>query len=160
MQKYMNAEICQNGHLISKNLNNENHEEYCSKCGEKTIRTCPNCGTPIKGLLCLSTEYQIYSNKEYRIPSYCYNCGKPFPWIENNLKKLNAILLLDNILSDDEKGILRQYLPDIPMNDDNTLTSAALVKAISDRAAPATKQFIIEFIKSVSIAAVSKLFGL
>lgn len=157
---YRNAEICKKGHLISAASNSSNHSKHCQKCGEETINSCPHCKAPIRGWYEVEGVVNIRSSKtKFPIPLYCHNCGNPYPWIENNQKKLNSLLLIDSVLTDDEKGILREYLPDLTIDDDNSLTSAVLVKSISDKASNTTSEFIKNFVLTLAVDSVKKFFG-
>lgn len=88
----------------------------------------------------------------------CYSCGSPFPWFDNELKKLNAVMAIDSCLNDEEKALLLQCIPDLTIDFDGTITSAALVKGLTEKAATATKSFIIELIKSIAVDSVKDLF--
>lgn len=54
-----------------------NLQKYCEKCGVGTIISCPSCQTAIRG-------YDMDSGviAPYVVPSFCYECGKAFPWVE------------------------------------------------------------------------------
>jgi len=73
------AQICQNGHVINAmaryypNIN----QNYCDKCSAATIMAWPACNTPIRGYYHVPG---VFVSSHFVAPSYCYSCGKPFPW--------------------------------------------------------------------------------
>ena len=159
---YDRAEICLKGHLISASSNYSNHFEFCTACGSKTINKCPKCNAYILGWpYDDETELSLRRyGEEFTIPAQCHNCGNPYPWTENNQKRLNALLLIDTVLTDEEKSILREHLPDLSVNDANTLTSAAIIKSISEKASKTTQSFIRNLVLSVAVDSAKKFFGL
>ncbi len=81
MDWYDVMQVCMNGHVITDRLkmSPEFGQEYCDKCGEKTISSCPNCGEDIQG------EYHVEGvvaiDTTAKVPRRnCKYCGKPFPW--------------------------------------------------------------------------------
>ena len=69
------AQICMNGHIINERYKEspEHNQEFCDKCGEKTITKCENCGADIRG------RYKMpgiadFRPKQEKVPKYCYNC--------------------------------------------------------------------------------------
>ena len=120
---------------------------------------CSKCGAKIRGWYHSDGITTLRPpGAKIPLPSYCYSCGNPYPWIENNLKKLNAILLIDTVMDEEQKGIIREYLPDLVINDENANTSAVIIKAISEKASGPVKSFIIEFVKSLGVDSVKKIF--
>ncbi|NRY58845.1 hypothetical protein DE169_004073 [Clostridium acetobutylicum] len=111
MGTYRTAQICLNGHEIttSANTSPELMENFCSKCGAATITNCPICNTPIRGSY--HVEGVLSLGHEYKIPSYCHNCGKPYPWTKTALESANALIEEDENLNSDEKNnFVKHYL--------------------------------------------------
>lgn len=78
MSEYDVAQICLNGHVITEclKLSPEKQVKFCPKCGTEAITKCKNCSAEIIGAHYVSeTGY-----KKYEKPSYCHNCGEPYPW--------------------------------------------------------------------------------
>lgn len=107
------AQICLNGHLITKTAktNPQFMENFCSICGEKTITECPHCKAFIRG------EYHVPGivsiGFKFTIPKYCYNCGKPYPWTERALKASQELINEIEKLSKEEKEILQKSIEDL-----------------------------------------------
>src|SRR5258707_2994535 len=87
---YDTALICENGHVITRYAESspEHREDYCSKCGAKTITTCGHCGEKIRGHLHPSMP-SVY---EQPVVKFCHNCGRPYPWMENRLQTAKELL--------------------------------------------------------------------
>jgi len=71
------ALICMNGHVVNSAMQDrpEHNAPRCDDCGVVTISKCPSCENPIRG--------HYHSNimgLRYYAPSFCLQCGKPFPW--------------------------------------------------------------------------------
>jgi hypothetical protein len=49
---------------------------HCGRCGARVLRTCPSCDAFILGTVVL---YAGHDNLE-RPESFCWDCGKPYPW--------------------------------------------------------------------------------
>ncbi|MGE5558987.1 MAG: DUF2321 domain-containing protein [Bacillota bacterium] len=72
------AQICMNGHLVNPATikNPEASSAFCRHCDAPTIKACPHCNKPIRGL-------QYGAGESFSMeapPSFCYSCGKFFPW--------------------------------------------------------------------------------
>lgn len=122
---YRVAEVCLNGHVStdSADIRPELREKFCSKCGEATITKCRNCNSNIRG------DYEVEGvlnlARRYKPPSFCYNCGNPFPWTE---RKLNAAIQLvqeDGKLSDVELSQFRNDIGEL-VKDSPQVVSASL----------------------------------
>lgn len=81
MAKYDTLQVCLNGHSITDRYYDSSHrrQDYCNKCGAKTIIECQECGEEIEGDR-LDSSVLIVSTKS--APDYCENCGTPFPWTQ------------------------------------------------------------------------------
>ncbi len=73
-------QVCMNGHVINSSVRKypEYNQDYCEKCGEKTITNCPNCNKPIPGNM-QDTGVVGFGGTA---PEHCQHCGQPFPWID------------------------------------------------------------------------------
>ena len=110
MGRYGNAQICLNGHVITSIGDDSQFlKKFCSDCGAETIMSCKKCNTPIKGLY-LGDSFGL---PHYDAPSFCDNCGQPYPWTLT--KKEAAIELIDfaDKLDDKEKDELKNSIDDL-----------------------------------------------
>jgi hypothetical protein len=109
---YSQALVCRNGHAATADIqgNPERREDYCSKCGEATIATCPACEKPIRG------RYNVpgvVSFLGYHPPNFCHACGKPLPWTETALDTASAMADELDRLTPEEREALKKTLPDL-----------------------------------------------
>ena len=95
---YDTAQICLNGHVITSSAGSfpQFRQEFCDRCGEATLMNCPKCNKPIRG----TVPSSIVDGDPYEAPSFCCNCGSPFPWTQ---RKQQAAIDLFNEESEDEQ---------------------------------------------------------
>ncbi len=133
MGAYRVAQICLNGHTITASSDTypQFKEAYCSKCGKPTITTCPNCNTSIRGYY--EDEDGFGFGSDYSPPSFCYNCGKPFPWTEEKLASAIALLELSKKFSEDELQTVRSDLIELATDSPRTQVAAIRFKEVLGR---------------------------
>lgn len=160
MTRYLTAQVCLNGHLITSSIehNPELKEKFCSKCGAETITTCPSCGAPIRGEL-YDDEIAIIC-PILIVDSYCTNCGKPYPWTKAALE--NAILLIqeEDELSEQLKISVVESLPDIITETPKTNLAVARFKKVLVSAGQFTADGIRQFAIDFGCELAKKLLGL
>jgi hypothetical protein len=49
---------------------------HCGRCGVRVLQTCPSCDAFILGAVVLYSDYDDLERPE----SFCWDCGKPYPW--------------------------------------------------------------------------------
>ena len=108
------ALICLNGHVVndSSQTSPQFNAKHCRKCGEATIDKCPACQKSIKG------EYHVpgvvvVGRGDPPAPSFCHECGKPYPWTERRLTAAKELADEMDGLTDDDKLKLRGALDDL-----------------------------------------------
>ena len=72
--------VCENGHGINDSFHSspEFNKKYCTECGSKTLKDCPNCGKEIEGDY--KSDVIIISGDSTPVPQICKHCGKDYPW--------------------------------------------------------------------------------
>lgn len=131
MGHYDVAQICLNGHVITERTQRapERMQKFCKQCGEPTITECQNCNAPIRGYYQVEGVVTLSAGAP-TAPSYCHECGHPYPWSE---KKLEAAWeLADELeeLNDEEKEKLKNSLEDITRDSPKTELATTRVKKI------------------------------
>jgi hypothetical protein len=101
---HYDAQICARGHVQSALGQPFERGEHCKKCGAICLDECPQCKSPIRGHLASS------SVSHYTRPSFCYKCGRPFPWMEDALSTARELLWHDDKLSLEEREKLWNLL--------------------------------------------------
>ena len=148
MSFYHTAQVCLNGHMITDSVDEypEQRKSFCPRCGARTITNCPSCQSPIHG------NYDcgiVVIGFDDGLDSYCYNCGKPYPWIVSALEATSQLIMEESSLDNLSKNALVDSLPDIISETPKTrLASVRLKKCLSSFgsfAADGIRQFVIDF---------------
>jgi hypothetical protein len=129
---YDTAQVCLNGHPTNSSADTypQFNQKFCDRCGAPTITACERCNVPIRG------RYNSLGSLDltpYVPPSFCHNCGKPYPWTE---AKLNAAReLADELdqLTVSEKETLKS-LGDIIRDTTRTQVAATRFKKLMVKA--------------------------
>ena len=161
MGQYDVAQVCMNGHVVNDSYlsSPEFRQEYCSRCGEKTIKECPNCNVSIHG------DYKVqgvvsFRVSEHKADAYCYNCGKPYPWTEANIKAVKDLVEFDDELNDNEAQEIIEVLPDLLVETPKTKVAIVKFKKFIDKAGTVTFEAVKEIIVGIATEAISKaLYG-
>lgn len=78
MGYYETMQVCLKGHQITDHYNewSQFRQDFCNKCGAKTIHECPKCNTPIRG------DYVVenFFGGSTPVPYNCHKCGAKYPW--------------------------------------------------------------------------------
>ena len=169
MSKYGKALICLSGHIRSHaiEIRPEDLEDYCSICGSKTIDSCLNCNTPIKGgeLYKISSYYSSrpsYSVKKsnYILPKYCHNCGKPYPWTEKALNDVKELIKKEKKLSPEDKEILEKSIEELINETPNQNLTILRFKKLVSKAGPEFAEIIKSTLQNIlSEVIIKMLFG-
>lgn len=153
MEEYYTAQICLNGHCINSyhefmssnpyfSQKGTSDNKFCEKCGEANIIECPVCKKPIRG----SSSGSVVI--PYSTPNYCYNCGKPFPWLERKMKAAIEMVELEETLSSEEINNLKVYTKDITTDTPNAQVSAKriniLFRKIAASSVPAIRALFVD----------------
>ncbi|MFA5865175.1 MAG: DUF2321 domain-containing protein [Phycisphaerae bacterium] len=123
------AQICLSGHIINEHFGKhaERNRTFCHKCGEKTITQCPSCKTNINGYYHLD---QYEGHGLFSTPSYCHNCGKPYPWTDNKIQTAIQIFAEFGKLDENEKETIEEDIKNISRNIPQSELSALRIKKI------------------------------
>lgn len=150
MGYYAKAEICLNGHIVSANSTSDNHENFCSKCGAKTISSCPNCKSQIRGWYKPDGVVVLRSsNTKFPLPAFCPSCGRPYPWTVSAIESTAALIEEDEEIPQEQKTKLIESLPDIVSETPRTKLAIVRLKkalvSVGKFTADGVRQFCIDF---------------
>jgi len=149
------AQICLHGHVITADGHDLigadgrvgiRKDEHCQKCGSRCVTHCESCKAPIRGKRTMSHE--DYVRPSFVPPSFCYNCAKPYPWMEDRLQTARELLWNDDKLSIEERESLWGLLQYV-MSDPKSDLVPAKRKLIDIKLEPAlavTREFILDFL--------------
>ena len=153
MGQYYVAQICLNGHIITGSADEYPmfKKKFCPDCGQPTIMQCKYCKADIQG------NYDspgVFDFGNYKRPTFCHNCGNPYPWTEEKLNAALKLIAEDDELSDSDKQILSQSLPDLMINTSKTQLAATRFKKFVRSATSVTgeglKQILVEVVSETA----------
>ncbi|ACQ53499.1 DUF2321 domain-containing protein [Clostridium botulinum] len=163
MGSYRIAQICLNGHIVTDSYDTtpQFREKFCTKCGSKTIISCPNCSANIRGDYESDTVCYLGSTM-HTTPAYCYNCGQPYPWTKSALESARLLINEDENLSQIEKQQFSESLPDLLVESPTPKTKVAVVrfKKFLGKAATYTAEGIRDIFVDVTSETIKKSLGL
>lgn len=136
---YDTAQICINGHVI--NIQSvycpEHNKKFCEKCGAPTITKCQNCNATVRGFFHEAGMGDlVYDYTDLVRPSFCPNCGKPYPWTEAKLKDAKELTDKLENLSLEEREVLKKSLDDIVQDTPQTNVAIDKFKKLIAKAGP------------------------
>jgi hypothetical protein len=143
---YDTAQVCLNGHVVNDSVkaSPEFNQKYCDKCGQPTITECQNCNHPIRGYY--HSPGVIYPSTR-EPPSFCHECGKPYPWTATKLEAAQELADELENLTQEEKDILKKSLDDLVRDSPKTTVAATrfkkLVRKAGGEATGSFKQILI-----------------
>ena|SRR2546426_4781414 len=154
---YDTAQICTNGHAITSfgETYPENLMNFCKDCGNPTITQCKNCSANIRGYYHMENVGSLLG---YVVPSFCYNCGKPYPWTETRLDEAKKLTNTLNI-SSAEKQILVDSIDDIVKNTPRKESAIQKFKAITANIPPEAKDTLKQILIGVVTDGIKKALG-
>lgn len=161
MGYYKTAQICLNGHIITRSFDSSYSENFCSKCGANTITACPNCNSILRGKYIVPGVLDLTTDKS-PAPFYCYNCGKAYPWTERAIEAAELLILEDENLNDTEKQQFSESLPDLLTESPTPRTNIAIVrfKKFLGKTASYTAEGIRDIFVDVASETIKKSLGL
>ena len=148
MGQYDTAQVCLNGHCVNSSYHTspEFNKNFCDRCGEQTIISCHVCGTEIRGRYEVGGAFTV--GFRYTTPDYCFNCGKPFPWLDKKMKAVVELAELEEVLTAEELAQLKVYTKDITTDTPNAQVSAKkitiLFRKFTSNALPAIRALFVD----------------
>lgn len=148
-EKYDVMQVCENGHKITGlyDLKPERRQNFCSNCGAKTMNVCPNCNKEIQGDRIAENIYKNYpiQLKRAHVPSYCKNCGEPYPWTKKRIQTAIQNFMEFGDLNEDEKKTIEQDVENIAKDVPESELAARRIKRIWERGKSVGYEIIMEF---------------
>jgi hypothetical protein len=155
-EDYDVQQVCENGHQITDcyNIRSDRRQRFCEQCGAPTMTSCPNCNNEIDGAPIKVAQSFIDARSGIQrmipagraeVPSYCRNCGKPYPWTKNKILTAIQILTEYGNLDKKEKETLEQDVNNIAKDVPQAELSAMRIKRIWGKCSRAGYEIIMEF---------------
>jgi hypothetical protein len=156
--RYCTASVCLNGHVASADT--EKHRaafsKFCSVCGAQVITACPGCNQPIRGYY-IPPSVSAVGGIFKSLASYCYNCGKPYPWTTARLEAAKS--LADDLeeMSTEDRAKLKTALDDVVAGGPKAEAGAHRIKKMLGKVSPAVGQAVRKFAVDVASETVKKI---
>lgn len=145
---YYTMLACENGHVLTDSLeNSSNDTPYCSDCGAKTISKCPTCGAKIRGGL--RDTGIAFIGFTTPAPSYCPECGTPFPWTIASIEAVRELAELDDELDSEDVEVLVSSAEGAMTENPKTKVAAMRAKKVLDKAGKTTMSAIRDLLIDV-----------
>lgn len=154
--QYDIAQICLNGHVINSATQKMPHrsQPHCDECGAKTITKCPDCEASIRGSYLSPRRYaQIF---DISAPSFCINCGQPFPWTRAKLEAAKEMALEIDGLNDKEKSILAESLDDLVSETPRSALAVTRVKKLLSKVGVDAYEVLRKLLVDITSEAIRK----
>jgi hypothetical protein len=148
---YYSGQICLRGHVRSADGKSPVvKREYCQQCGDAVINDCPSCEAPIRG-------QDLYLNHKYLRPSFCYQCGRPYPWMGDRLQTAKELLYDDDKLSLEDREKLWDLLKYVMSDPKSDLVPAKrkLIEIRLAKAGAVTRDIVTDLVAK-TIAEIAK----
>lgn len=151
---YDTAQICTSGHVINEQLISSPHinKKFCDECGARTITKCQHCRATIKG------AYHFGPNtSSWTQPSFCPDCGKPYPWTEAKLKAVKELTDLLEGLSPKEREMLKKSFDDIVRDTPQTPVAATQFKRLAAKVGKTAAKQLRELVVDIASETAKKI---
>ncbi len=140
---YHTAEICEKGHIISKN--GIKIQNFCKECGSKVIHRCPSCNSSIDGVVQDAWDFSY----KFDLPYYCDKCGKAYPWTLIAIETIQELLLLDPTFNQDDVNFISNNVSELITETPKTKLVATKMKLLIGKATVATGNLAKEILIDV-----------
>lgn len=154
---FKTGQACLNGHKITGDYGDSDTSKFCTKCGEGEIHACPNCRSNLRGDH-IFDGYVSYV-QPFKVPAFCYNCGKSFPWTERQIDAAKE--LADEIVEIDRADLDKAKAALVALTSDTPQTPVAVVrvKKMLEKAGPAIGGGIKDILVGIATEAAKKGLG-
>lgn len=153
---YTQAAICKNGHVATANASSYT-DSFCKECGSEIIKLCPNCGASIQGYY---YEETVWTCGCYNPPSYCHNCGHPYPWTTARIEAAKMLIEDMDKLSDEEKKKMSESIDKIISDTPYTEAASNRIKKYLLKAGKESASAFRDLLVNIASEAAKKILGL
>jgi hypothetical protein len=120
--------------------------KFCHECGMRTMAVCSRCEHPI----------QIGMTR----PSFCGECGAPYPWTETALAAAKEYADELDELTAEDKAVMKKSFDDLTTDTPRTPVAATRFKKIMVKIGPAAGDALSKIVVNFATEAAKKLAGL
>ena len=124
------AQICENGHIVNDFFRTYplRNKKFCKDCGSPTITACRKCRVPIQGGRDFGRIDGLWPLDDP--PSYCPECGYPYPWTEKKISAAKEFIEEFDDLNEKDKKIFIANIDDLIIDTPRTKAAALKVKKV------------------------------
>lgn len=160
MGAYDVAQICVNGHLITDSAARypQHRQKFCEKCGAAAIMACAACGASIRGDY--HAEGVISFTSDYKVPAFCLECGRPYPWTAEQLRAGEELIDLAEHLSEQDRESLKAILPALSVDSPRTQVAIVRMRSFLSKAKAELVPAMKSVLTSIATDTVKKSLGL
>lgn len=161
MGYYDVAQICLNGHIITRNANRspQLRQNHCKKCGEPTIMKCPSCGADIQGEYHVDGVF-VGGFRTPPPPNFCHVCGHPYPWTERKIQAARELADQLEELTIEEREKLKSDFDVLAKDTPQTEVAATRFKRIMSKVGKDSYSAMRSIVTDIVSEALKKsLFG-
>ena len=152
---YTSAAVCVNGHPDSADTSLKAAAKFCSACGELVIAFCQECQADIRGHYVPPGVSGV--GGRYVPPSFCYECGKPFPWTVRALAAARELTdELDGLTADD-RAKLKTAIEHVSSAGPQSEVAAVRLKRALGKGTTAAGQALWKIVVDVASEAAKKI---
>jgi hypothetical protein len=153
--RYNTGAVCLKGHAVAGDIESHPPGKFCSKCGASVITACPGCNAPIRGHFVPPGVTGV--GGPYSPPSFCFECGKAFPW---TIEKIAAAKELADELEDispEERAKLKNDLDEVAGGGPRSEVGALRIKRLVGKTTTAVGQALWKISLDVASEAAKKI---
>lgn len=156
MNYYDVAQICMNGHIITDmaKSNPQFRKSNCTKCGEPTIINCLQCNSPIQGYYHVDGVVQ-FGHKPI-LHSFCYHCGKPYPWTEKKIQATKELIDELDELKQEERDKLKNSIYDLIADTPRSEVAVTLIKKNIPKINKMLAKTLLDMVVSIATDTIKK----
>lgn len=151
-----------NGHGVNgaADANPGPNEDFCSKCGEPTIRQCPACNEQIRGHYFDTEDWEEIRAPGFTPRTYCHRCGKAYPWTIRAEAAVAATIDELEELTTAERDALKSSIPDLLVETLKTQPALLRLKKAMGKVGAAGAKFLTDVLTKVAAEVVVKAMKL
>ena len=155
-QGYDIAQICKNGHLITAYAKSspDHRKKHCTICGDLTISICEHCKQSIQGLYHIPG---IGAVGNYKVPKFCHNCGKPYPWTIRQMEAAKKIIEQLDELNPTEQENLKIAINEIITDSPDAKPAAYKIKKVLTKIQGEAQTMLRDLIVDIASEAIVKI---
>ena len=155
---FSTAAVCLNGHVATPDV--ETHgarlSKFCSTCGSEVITACPSCKAPIRGFY-IPPGVTGVGGVFKSLPSFCFQCGQPFPWTAEKIEAAKSLADELENLSAEDRAALKIAIDDVAGGGPRAEAGAARLKRMLGKATTTAGKALYKIVVDVASEAAKKM---